>query len=109
MEIRTLHELFDEYRARFLPDRAHGVDGAVQLRLSGEDGGDWILEVRDRALRIEPGVHEAPLATVACRVQDWIAVSTGRANPMALVIKGRMKVTGAMATAMRFQQLFRVG
>lgn len=108
MEIHSIPELFEEYRARFLPDKAHDLEGAVQLRLSGEEGGDWVLEVRDRVLSITSGLHATPIATIACRAKDWIAISTGRANPMALVLTGRMKVKGSISTVTRFQHLFRM-
>lgn len=107
MDIHSLQELFDEYRARFLPEKAHELEGAVQLRLSGEEGGDWVLEVRDRVLSITSGLHASPVATIACRTRDWIAISTGRTNPMPLVLTGRLKVKGSISTVTRFQHLFR--
>lgn len=104
----TIQDLFDEYQKRFQPDRAEGVDGIIQLHLTGDDGGDYYLTVKDKQLHIDEGTHDDPTTRVTASAQDWIDLSRGKANPMALMMKQRLKVKGSIPMATKFQSLFRM-
>lgn len=103
----TIPELLEEYQKRFLPEKADGVDAVIQLSLSGDGGGDYHLIVKDRTFRYEPGAHPDPTVTLSCSAQNWIDISTGKANPMMLMMTGKLKVSGSLPMATKFQSLFR--
>ncbi|GIV61677.1 MAG: hypothetical protein KatS3mg044_0543 [Rhodothermaceae bacterium] len=109
MAIETLHDLFEAYQKNFVPERAEGIDATFQLHLSGEGGGDFVLRVRDGHLTIEEGVAENPTTTLRASARDWIDLSLGRANPMTLMMTGRLKVSGSIPMATKFQSMFRTG
>ena len=31
----------------FLPDKAQGVDAVIQYNLTGDQGGDWVITIRE--------------------------------------------------------------
>jgi putative sterol carrier protein len=97
----TIPELLEAYQRNFLPDRADGVDGIIQLHLSGEDGGDYHLIVKDQQLTIQPGLHDQPTVTLSSTASDWIDISLGTANPMMLMMTGRLKISGSLPMAGR--------
>ncbi|GIV60611.1 SCP2 sterol-binding domain-containing protein [Rhodocaloribacter litoris] len=109
MAIETLQDLFEAYKANFVPARAEGIEATFQLHLSGEGGGDYVLRVQDQELTIEEGVAENPTTTLKSSVEDWINLSLGKANPMTLMMTGRLKVSGSIPMATRFQSMFRTG
>ncbi len=101
----TIPELLEEYKKRFLPEKADGVDTVIQLSLSGEGGGEYHLIVRDKTLRYAEGRHENPAVTLSCSAENWIKISTGEANAMMLMMTGKLKVSGSMGVALKLAGL----
>jgi hypothetical protein len=68
-----------EFAAEFGPGKRVASDITVAVHLVGEDGGDWILDVKGNQLRERPpGVAgPAPVATLRQSVADWRAFAVG--------------------------------
>jgi len=109
MAIESISDLFAAYKKNFMPERADGVDAVFQLHLSGDDGGDYYLTVTDQTLTITPGTHLEPTTSLKASARDWIELSLGKANPMMLMMTGKLKVSGSLPMATRFQSMFRTG
>ena len=106
MPLETLSDLMDLYQRKFQPEKAGDIDATIQLSISGDGGGDRILEIKDKTLTIAEGVAEEPTLTVSCDFANWLKMNVGEANPMMLMMQGKMKVKGPIPLAMKFQQLF---
>ncbi|MDX1548431.1 MAG: SCP2 sterol-binding domain-containing protein [Rhodothermales bacterium] len=102
----SIADVMASYPDRFIPSAAAGVDGVVQLDLTGEGGGQYQLIIRDQTLRIEEGPHADPTVTVTVDADDWLKVNNGEANAMALLMQGRLKVKGSLPMATKFQTMF---
>lgn len=106
MPIETLNDLLDLYRDRFEPEKAAGIDAVVQLDITGEGGGKHVLTIRDQTLTIEEGTHDDPAITLRSSLEDFMELNLGDANPMSLIMTGKVKLSGSMPLAMKFQKLF---
>lgn len=107
MPIESIPDLLAAYSRNFVPERAAGVNGTVQLRLTGDGGGDYILTFHEGTYKSEEGVMDGPTVEVTADAKDWIQMSLGNANPMMLMMSGKLKVKGSIALATKFQSLFR--
>jgi len=107
MAIDNIPDLLEAYKKRFLPEKADGVDGIIQLSLHGDGGGDYYLIVKDQTLNVLDGLHENPTVTLKSSAKDWINISTGQSNPMMLMMTGKLKVSGSLPMATKFQTMFR--
>lgn len=107
MPIESISDLLAAYDRNFVPERADGITGTVQLQLTGEGGGNYVLHFKDKTYRSEAGEIEDPTVRVTADAKDWIAMSLGDANPMVLMMSGKLKVKGSIALATKFQSLFR--
>lgn len=101
----TIPEVLSSYEENFDPNKAAGLDGIVQLSLSGDGGGEYTITIRDQSLRVEKGDHEDPDVVVKTTADHWLAVNNGKANPMMLMMQGKLKIKGSMAMATKFQAL----
>lgn len=106
MNFTSLPQLIEAYHERFLPHRAEGVDGVVQLDITGDGGGSYYLVIKDQALTIEEGVHEDPTVTITTSIANWLKMNNGDANPMTMLMMGKLKVSGSLPLATKFQTLF---
>ena len=109
MPIETIPDLLAAYEKNFVPERAKGINGTVQLRLSGEGGGNWVLTFADGTFSTAEGTVEDPTVEASATAQDWIDLSLGKSNPMTMMMTGKLKVKGSIALATKFHGLFRTG
>lgn len=105
----TIPEVVESYKGRFLPEEAKGVDGVIQLNLTGEGGGGYKMKIQEQTLMITEGEHPEPTVTVTADAEDWLRVNNGETNPMGLLMQGKLKVKGSLPMATKFQTMFRRG
>ena len=103
---QSIDEVIASYPGRFLPDQAEGVDGVVQLHLTGDGGGDYQLVIQNSQLDVVQGIHEAPTLAVTTSAADWLRVNNGETNSMGLMMQGKLKLKGSLPLAARFQSMF---
>jgi putative sterol carrier protein len=101
-----VREIFDKMPEAFIPERAAGMDATIQLHLTGEGGGDWIMEVANGQISINEGQTPSPDMTLTMDAADYVALSRGQANPMSLFQAGKIRVQGNMTLALKFQEMF---
>ena len=104
----SIDELLELYPEYFNPQAAEGVDGVVQLNLTGDDGGQYVLTIRDQELDVQEGTHEDPTVTIKTTAERWLKINRGEANPMSLMMTGRLSIDGSLSMATKFQSLFDV-
>lgn len=97
------------YHDRFYAEKARGVDGVIQFIFTGDRGGEYHMWIHDGQLDIEEGHHPEPSVTVTAPAEDWVGVNNGETSPMGLLMQGKLKVKGSLATATKLQTLFKPG
>ena len=91
----------------FDPAKANGISADVQLHLTGNQGGDWVIGVRNGACTVMAGTASNPTLSLDADAQDFVSLVTGRLNPMQALMMGRLKVQGDMGLAARFPSMFK--
>lgn len=101
---------------RRLPDylnerKARGVALTVGFRLLGNPSGAverYVVRVRDGVAVVSAGEHghaDDRDATVTCQGHDYLRLATGHLNPVAGVLKGKLKVRGDKAKALQLSSI----
>lgn len=103
---KTISELLDLYPEYFQPEEAAGVDGVVQLDLDGEGGGQYYLVIEDQSVDVQEGTHEDPTVTIRTTAERWLKVNRGEANPMTMMMLGKLQIDGSLSMATKFQSMF---
>jgi putative sterol carrier protein len=102
MEIKTPAEFFEKtLPAKFDPKKAAGFDAIVQVSLSGPNGGDWTVTIRDQKLNIEKSVHPSPTITIMMADADYVDMINGKLSGERAFMTGRLKFKGSMSTALK--------
>lgn len=101
-----VNEIFEKMPQAFLPEKAANLNATIQLELSGEGGGNWVLKIANGTIAVTPGQTSAPNLTLMMAATDYIALSRGEANPVNLFMAGKIKLQGDMTLAMKFPEMF---
>jgi putative sterol carrier protein len=104
----TVEQLIRNHERAFRPEAAEGVDAVIQYHLTGEEGGDWIITIREGKCTVAPGNADAPKMTMTADAQDFKDVLLGRANGMQYFMQGRLKLAGDLNLAMKLTSFFKM-
>jgi putative sterol carrier protein len=102
----SIDDVIASYPSRFRADRAEGIDDVVQLNLTGQNARPYYIHVHDQQADIEEGTHASPTLTLTADADDWLAIENGQANPMMMLMQGKLKLKGSVPFATRFMGLF---
>lgn len=102
----TAVDIFNNMASRFKSDKAAGFNATVQFSLTGEGGGDWHVEVANGTCQVHTGAAASPKATVRMAASDYVDMTSGKLNPMAAFMSGKVKVEGDLNSVMKFQSVF---
>jgi putative sterol carrier protein len=94
-----------EERVRSRSDRAAGLSAIYQYRLTGDGGGNWVLQLVDGQPSVREGEAEQPDVTVTMRASDYVDMATGKLDGGQAFMTGKMRVSGDTALGMRLQDL----
>ena len=102
----TIREIFYRLPEVFVPEKAGNLKAKVQIELSGEGASSWVINIADGQIVAEEGNVSNPDMTLQMEGQDYIALTKGNADPVALFAQGKIKMQGDMGLAMKFPQMF---
>jgi len=102
MEIKNTTDVFE----RYLPDRVDGdkelaesIGASFQFHITGDDGGDWVLDFTGDVGAVTPGTLETPDCTIHLASEDVPALFNNPASGLKLMVTGRLKVEGKPTVA----------
>ena len=104
----TVEQLVRNHEKAFKPEAAEGVDAVIQYHLTGDEGGDWIVTIRDGKCTVAEGQAENPKMTMTADAQDFKDVLTGKVNGMNYFMQGKLKLAGDLNLAMKLMQMFKI-
>lgn len=96
---------------RLLPDRldsaaAEDLDAVYQFDLSGPQGGQYTLTIREGVCQVTEGMHADPHVILSMTGEDCIKVLKGQVSGTAVAMSGRLKISGDIGLAMQLKTLF---
>jgi len=103
----VLDAVFTGMQERFQPDKASGVDAALQWLIA--DGGDehpYTVTVKDGTCETDPGRVDDPRVTLTTDVVSFAKLMAGKAPGPMLYMTGKLKIQGDLMLAQRMTSFF---
>ena len=104
--MKTVKQTFDEMPGTFLPEAADSVDSVYQFDITGEGGGTWYAQVKDRQCSVSEGRHEKPSITITMNATDYIDMVEGRLHGQVAFMTRKMRLQGDMRHAITMNRIF---
>jgi putative sterol carrier protein len=105
-ENATPQDVFDGMRQSFRAEKAKGVYVRYQFKLSGPNGGNWWIEVKDGTFKMEKGKIANPNVTFTASDRDWVALSNGKLSGTWAFLTGRLRIAGDKGLARKLGEIF---
>jgi putative sterol carrier protein len=102
-------EVLEAMPSAFLPEKAGNAKALFQLNLTGDDGGQWALEVADGQCQVREETAPRPDVTLNMAAKDFVALSRNELDPIPAFMTGKIKVSGNVGLVMQLLQWFRRG
>ena len=102
----TARKLIEDMPDTFRPERAGRASAVIQFRISGEGGGDWYVQIKDKTSTVTEGVTDVADATLQMSAGDYVALATGKLGGMTAFTSGRVKASGDLSLLMRMDSWF---
>ena len=105
----TVQELVFNHEKAFMPEKAAGVDAVIQYKLTGDQGGDYIIKIHDDVCEVEEGEAENPTMTLTADGEYFGDVLLGKEDGMKGFMMGKLKLAGDLNLAMKLTSFFKMG
>jgi putative sterol carrier protein len=92
----------------FLPEKAAGVNAVIQYELTGEGGGEWVIRIADGTCEVTEGRTESPNMTLTMDAGDYVDMISGKLDPTAAFMGGKIRLAGDFSLATRLTSFFRM-
>ncbi|XXT22951.1 SCP2 sterol-binding domain-containing protein [Sorangium sp. So ce429] len=91
-------------------DAAKQLGAKYQINVTGEGGGEWLIDLSDTGPKITSGNPGGADVTITLASEDFQKLHENpQANSMPLFFAGKLKVTGNQMLAMKLPKLFQLG
>jgi len=104
----TVRQLIFNHERAFRPEAAEGLDAIIQYRLTGEEAGDYIINIGNDQCKVAEGIAEEPNVTLTADGRDFAEVLLGKANGMQYFMTGKLKLSGDLNLAMKLTSFFKM-
>lgn len=105
----SVKQLIYNHEKAFRPDVAEGVNVVIQYHLTGDEAGDYIIDIKDGVCKVSEGIAENPAMTLTADGRDFADVLLGKANGMQYFMTGKLKLSGDLNLAMKLTSFFKMG
>ncbi len=104
-QANTPQEFFEEILPdRFKAEKAEGIDVTAQINVSGPEGGNWTITVKDKKMKVTEGVYEAPDLTLKMTPTDFLDMVNGKLSAEKAFFTGKVQFKGNIAVALKLRE-----
>ncbi len=105
MSIDTPKEFFENaLPKRFNAAKAAGVNVTVQVNISGSNGGDWCVTIRNQAISIKEGIGSTPTLVLGMAEKDFLDLVNRKMSAEKAFFSGKIRFKGDISLALKLRE-----
>ncbi len=103
----TVAKVFENMAENMVKDPAKvaNINAIYQFNVTGDDSGEWSVDLTGDAGAVNPGPAENANCTVTIADEDLLAIIGGSLNPQMAFMTGKVKISGDMSLAMKLGKI----
>jgi len=87
------------------PEVLKDLDFTLQFNISGDNGGKWVLRVKDQKAVIEEGTVDKPIIAIEMKDINYVKLVNGDLSGQKAFMTGKLKFKGDMNVGIKLQEL----
>lgn len=99
-------EMMQNMEGAFLPEKAGTAKALIQLNLTGDDGGIWVVDIANGQCQVREEEVQNPDVTVTMNAEEFAALYQNKLNPVQAFMSGKIKVAGNVGMVMQLLNWF---
>jgi putative sterol carrier protein len=104
-EVKTPKDFFDEVLlSRFKPEKALGINVTAQINITGPNGGDWVVTIKNQKLEVKEGTHPSPTLELKMAETDYMDLINGKMSGEKAFITGKLQFKGNIGLALKLKE-----
>ncbi|MEJ2113974.1 MAG: SCP2 sterol-binding domain-containing protein [Flavobacteriaceae bacterium] len=104
LEVKTPKDFFEKILpTRFNPKKAKGVDVIVNINISGNNGGEWTVKIKNQILKVKNGLENYPTLTLKISEKDYVDIINGKLSGEKAFFTGKLKLEGKITQALKLR------
>ena len=104
-EAKTPKDFFEKVLpSRFKPDKAADIDVTVQVKITGSNGGNWAVTIKNQKLDVKEGTHPSPTLSLEMAETDYIDLINGKISGEKAFLTGKLRFKGNIALALKLRE-----
>jgi putative sterol carrier protein len=104
-EAKTPKDFFEKVLPnRFKPDKAADIDVTVQIKITGTNGGNWAVKIKDQKLEVKEGTQPSPTLSLEMEEADYMDVVNGKMSGEKAFLTGKLRFKGNIALALKLRE-----
>jgi putative sterol carrier protein len=102
MTIETPREFFEKaLPSRFDPSKAGGLEAVIQMNITGANGGDWTIIIKEEKMEVKEGVHPSPEIAIKMVDTDFVDLVNRKQSALTAFMSGKIQFNGSLALGLR--------
>jgi len=102
-------ELIEAMPASFQADKAGTAKALIQLSLTGDSGGEWVIDVADGKCDVRQESAAQSDVKVTMDAGDFVSLIKGQLNAIQAFMGGKIKISGNVGLVMQMMNWFDFG
>lgn len=102
----SIKEVMDAMPTAFQPDKAAGVNATIQFNFTGDETGNYSVQVGDGKCDVSEGTADSPTVTINSPSEVWLKIMRRELDGATAFMSGQFTFTGDMGVLMQMQNWF---
>jgi len=91
--------------SKFDPNKSAGVEAVIQMDITGPQGGDWAVTIKDQKIEIKEATLPSPSIAVKIADADFVDVINGKTSAISAFMAGKIQFKGNLTLGMRLMDM----
>jgi len=105
MDVNTPQEFFERVLPkRFKRDKAAGIDVIVQVEVTGANGGNWVVTIKNQEIEIKEGLHPSTNLSLKMKEKDYMDLVNGKISAEKAFFSGKVHFKGDISLALKLKE-----
>lgn len=106
MTVKTPREFFEKVLpSKFDLSKAAGVEAIIQMNITGSNGGNWTITVKDQKMEVKDGIHPSPAIEIKIADTDFVDLTNGKIGALGAFMSGKIRFNGSLSLGMRLMDM----